>query len=86
MTENTRQALNFGDLDDFDVVKPKTIEKERVEKKIQKTSEFPSRESSVEDQINIRASKKVLDRFRKMAKEERYKHGAFLEILMENYK
>jgi hypothetical protein len=86
---HSRQALDFDDLDDFDDFQPKqqVPEKpaEQMQKAIDKLSAFPSREQADDSQMNIKASQDILDRFRAMAKAERYRHGEFLEILMNAY-
>ena len=33
----------------------------------------------------IKAPAEILERFRQMAKKERYKHGEFLKVLMDAY-
>ena len=82
-----RKALNFGRLDDFPT-KPKGDDVRvdpGVRDAVDSVSEFPSREKSVEAQLNIRAPEDVIARFKAMSKRERYTYGAFLEILMEAY-
>lgn len=80
-----RKALDFNGLDDFEPRKRDKIAPIEERKAIDKISTFPSRERSDEGQINIRAPSDVLQRFRQMAKKERYTLGAFLEILMKSY-
>lgn len=84
-----RKPLDFGDLDDFDTrpkAAPQPAESRAAERKaVDQMAAFPSRERSDEAQMNIRASAPVLNRFREMAKRERYKLGAFLEIMMDAY-
>ena len=84
-----RKPLDFGDLDEFEP-RPAAPQKARTKpaadkKAVDEIAAFPSRESSDEGQMNIRASESVLDRFRVMAKADRYTYGAFLEILMDAY-
>lgn len=82
-----RKPLDFGDLDDFqprakdEKSKPKDAER----KAIDQVAAFPSRERDDDGQMNIKGSEAILRRFRDMAKAERYKHGEFLEILMNAY-
>ncbi|RZF63478.1 hypothetical protein EWE75_15640 [Sphingomonas populi] len=84
-----RKPIDFGGLDDFDTrpkATPQTPETKVAERKaVDQMAGFPSRERSDEGQINIRAQEQVLNRFREMAKKERYKLGAFLEIMMDVY-
>jgi len=82
---NERKTLDFGDLDEFEPRAPAAAPNRAEQKAIDKTSSFPSRERSDDDQINIKTSAAILDRFRRMAKAERYKHGEFLEVLMNAY-
>lgn len=82
---DSRKPLSFSpdDLSDF---KPRQkLSVAATAKAIDKVSSFPSREALEDDQINIKAPYTTLVRFRLMAKAERYKHGAFLEILMDAY-
>ena len=78
-----RKALNFDALDDFETRPPAASRVTR--KAIDRTTGFPSREASEDGQINIKAPAALLERFKAMAKAERYKHGEFLEILMDHY-
>lgn len=81
-----RRTLDFGDLDEFTPrPKPEPLTQDIERKAIDRTSAFPSRERAEDTQINIKASADVLDRFRLLAKAERYRHGDFLEILMNAY-
>lgn len=88
---DSRKPLTFtaGKSDDLSDFKPreKSQDQDQVSKAkaIDRVSSFPSREAPDDDQINIKASSAVLGRFRAMAKAERYKHGEFLEILMNAY-
>lgn len=92
---STRKPLDFGSLDDFkprpkhaqtpDRPQPRTVEQTVVKKAVDRVAAFPSREASDDSQMNIKAPAATLDRFRAMAKVERYKHGEFLEILMNAY-
>jgi hypothetical protein len=81
-----RRTLDFGDLDEF-APRPKAQHPTQVieRKAIDQHSTFPSRERAEDTQINIKASADVLNRFRLLAKSERYKHGDFLKILMDAY-
>ncbi|WP_273788565.1 hypothetical protein [Bartonella grahamii] len=81
-----RKTLDFSELDDF---KPRQAQSSLnivQRKEIDKAATFPSREQSVEIQLNIKASINIINRFKLMAKQERYRHGDFLEILMNAYK
>ncbi len=83
-----RQALEMGDLDTLDDFAPRAAvpkPKPTAKKVVDRMASFPSREASEDAQINIKASAATLDRFRAMAKAERYRHGEFLEILMDAY-
>jgi len=79
-----RKNLDFGNLDEFEP-RQKTAPLPVERKAVDQVTAFPSRERDDEAQMNIRAPEAVLNRFREMAKSERYKHGAFLEILMNAY-
>ena len=80
---NGRKSL---DIDDFQP-RPQVASHNTQENKkaVDKISNFPSREASEDAQINIKASNDALDRFRTLAKAERYRHGEFLEVLMDAY-
>jgi hypothetical protein len=80
-----RQSLNFDDLDEFTPRTPTPAPAADVRKAVDQTAAFPSRERPDDAQMNIKASAATLVRFRQMAKKERYKHGEFLEILMDAY-
>jgi hypothetical protein len=86
MSSTARKPIDFGSLDDFDVApatsKPSTAS---TRKAIDEIAAFPSREVGEDSQMNIKATAEVLDRFRRMAKADRYKHGEFLQILMDAY-
>lgn len=83
---NTRKPLDFGSLDDFETrPKPQSTPRPATQKAVDRLAAFPSREAADDAQMNIKASAATLDRFRTMAKAERYKHGEFLEILMDAY-
>lgn len=99
MSGNTRKPLDFGSLDDFET-RPKPVqrqatgatrpqmralEQETAKRAVDRVATFPSREAADDSQMNIKAPTAVLDRFRAMAKAERYRHGEFLEILMNAY-
>ncbi len=85
MMNEGRKSLDFDDLDDFEPRKPAQQPKAPAMKEIDRVAAFPSREAADDAQINIKTSSAILDRFRAMAKAERYKHGEFLEILMNVY-
>ena len=83
-----RKSLNFGDLDDFKPRPKAETTNPRMPiamKAVDRVAGFPSREALDEGQLNIKAPRDVLDRFKAMAKAERYKYGDFLEILMNSY-
>ncbi|WP_413154797.1 hypothetical protein [Bartonella sp. cb54] len=82
---NERKPLNFSDLEDFEPRKNVSDTYALKRKEIDKTTAFPSREKSDDEQINIKAHADIVSRFRTMAKKERYRHGEFLEILMNAY-
>lgn len=88
--ESSRKPLDFGGLEDFEVTPPAarpaafSVPKP-VKKAIDKVASFPSREASEDSQMNIKAPADILERFRLMAKKERYKHGEFLQVLMDAY-
>jgi hypothetical protein len=80
-----RRSLDFDELDDF-APRPKAAMPLAAERKVvNQVAAFPSRERLDEAQMNIKAAATTLYRFRQMAKRERYKHGDFLEILMDAY-
>lgn len=80
-----RQGLNLDELDAFQP-RPRSSQSTETERKIvDRASQFPSREARPEAQMNIRAPAEVLERFRTLAKSDRYTLGAFLEILMDAY-
>lgn len=83
-----RQALDMGELDTLDDFAPRARagkSRPAAKKAVDRMASFPSREAREDAQINIKASAATLDRFRAMAKAERYRHGEFLEILMDSY-
>jgi len=86
MSTQTRQGLNMDDLglDDFKPRQP-TTPKKPTQKAVADVTSFPSREATEEDQLNIKGSKAVLDRFRALRKAERYKYADLLEFMMDTY-
>lgn len=80
-----RKALDFGGLDDFEPRRKPQAVSPATQKAIDRVAGFPSREAGEDSQINIKASRVVLERFKTMAKAERYKHGEFLQVLMDAY-
>ncbi|WP_273758930.1 hypothetical protein [Bartonella sp. AU55XJBT] len=80
-----RKPLNFSDLEDFKPRQAKSTFSTVERKEIDRAVTFPSREQSDESQINIKTSITIINRFKSMAKRERYRHGDFLEILMNAY-
>jgi hypothetical protein len=86
MARQTRQGLDIDnlDLDDFKPRKPSTAKKP-TQKAVADVTSFPSREAPDDDQLNIKGSKSVLDRFRALRKSERYKYADLLEFMMDAY-
>jgi hypothetical protein len=86
--DQKRQSLALDDID-FDVFQPKQTDNQlsQQDKKtdINQMTTFPSRDYEPEDQINIKGPKYILDRFRKLRKQERYKYSDLLSILMDSY-
>ncbi|CAN7667567.1 hypothetical protein LJR030_002884 [Rhizobium sp. LjRoot30] len=82
---DSRKNLDFGGLDDFQPRPKPAANPPAVHKAVDKVSSFPSRETDEDAQINIKASSTSIARFRAMAKAERYRHGEFLELLMDAY-
>jgi hypothetical protein len=81
-----RRSLDFNDLDEFTPRQPAATPPAAEQRKaVDQAAAFPSRERSDEAQMNIKASAATLARFRQMAKQERYKYGEFLQILMDAY-
>lgn len=80
-----RKALDFGGLDDFEPRPKPQVASPAAKKAVDRVAGFPSREAGEDSQINIKASTAVLERFKAMAKAERYKHGEFLQVLMDAY-
>ena len=85
MMSERRKSLDFDDLDDFKPRKPAQQPTAPAMKEIDRVTSFPSREATDDAQINIKTSSAILDRFRALAKAKRYKHGEFLETLMNAY-
>lgn len=48
-------------------------------------SSFPSREAPADAQLNLKGPRPILERFRKMCKEDRRTYYDMLEILMDNF-
>jgi len=86
MAEQTRQGLDLDNLglDDFKPRQPEAHQKP-AQKAVADATTFPSREAPDDDQINIKGSKAVLDRFRALRKSERYKYAGLLEFMMDAY-
>ena len=86
MPEQTRQGLDLSGigLDDF---KPRqsAAQNKPAQKAVADATSFPSREAADDDQINIKGSRAVLDRFRALRKSERYKYADLLEFMMDAY-
>ncbi|GAA5109665.1 MULTISPECIES: hypothetical protein [Bartonella] len=80
-----RKPLNFSELEDFKPRQAKSSSNIVERKELDRAITFPSREQSDEAQINIKTSIAIINRFKSMAKRERYRHGDFLEILMNAY-
>ena len=85
MMTGERKGLSFDNLDDFQPRPKPTAAPAATKKAVDKTASFPSREQPDDAQINIKAATVTLDRFRALAKAERYRHGEFLDILMDAY-
>ena len=81
---SSRTNLPIDDLGDF---KPRGQAQSTatIQKNIEKISSFPSRESGTEGQINIKTDNEILERFRDLAKANRYRHGEFLAILLDAF-
>ncbi len=85
MMTGQRRSLDFGDLDEF-TPRPKLTAPAAAERQaVDQAAAFPSRERADDAQMNIKAPAATLARFRRLAKSERYRHGEFLEILMDAY-
>lgn len=80
-----RKSLDFDALDEFQPRPKPTAPRSGERKAIDKAADFPSREQPDDAQINIKASAATLERFRQLAKAERYRHGEFLDLLMDAY-
>jgi hypothetical protein len=80
-----RKALDLGSLEEFQPRDQSSVPKRVDQKAVDQVSAFPSREAPPDDQINIKAPSATLDRFKRMAKAERYKYGEFLDRLMDAY-
>ncbi len=80
-----RKSLDFDALEDFQPRPGRSATRPDDRKAIDRAAAFPSRETPDDAQLNIKAPAATLERFRSMARAERYKHGAFLEILMDAY-
>ena len=52
---------------------------------IDAVSQFPSREGPSDGQLNLKGPRDVLDRFRKMCKDDRRAYYDMLTILMDRY-
>ena len=85
MMTGERRSLDFGELDEF-TPRPKPTAPAAAERKaVDQATAFPSRERPDDLQMNIKAPAATLARFRQLAKNERYRHGEFLEMLMNAY-
>lgn len=83
--DGERKSLNFEELEGFSPRPKPSFPQGGHTKDIDNVSVFPSRERMDEAQMNIKASNAVVNRFRHLARKERYRHGEFLEILMNAY-
>ena len=54
-------------------------------KAIDAISSFPSREASLDAQLNLKGPKHILDRFKAMCKSDRRPYYDMLEILMDEF-
>lgn len=52
---------------------------------IDAVSQFPSREAASDGQLNLKGPRDVLDRFRKLCKDDRRAYYDMLTILMDSY-
>jgi len=82
---DSRKSLDFDDLNDFLPRSKPATSPPAVHKAVDRVAAFPSREADEDGQINIKAAIATIERFRTMAKGDRYRHGEFLEILMDAY-
>lgn len=95
-----REALSmpsFDEMDDFaprtgagqgaDVAAPAPASRpaSQARRAIDAVSHFPSREASPDAQLNLKGPRPVLDRFRKMCREDRRAYYDMLEILMDHF-
>ena len=95
-----REALaipNFDDMDDFapratvgqvgqmtpaaQAPTPVAVARRAIDA----VSKFPSREASTDGQLNLKGPREVLDRFRKLCKDDRRAYYDMLTILMDRY-
>lgn len=61
---------------------PRAAETRRA---IDAVSQFPSREASTDAQMNLKGPRHVLDRFRRMCKDDRRAYYDMLQILMDSF-
>ena len=86
------RELDLDKLNKFTIKKPVQTDKAQEEKEIiQKNTEkpantqpWPSREPK-EEQINIRGPSDIINRFKKMAKNDRRAYYDMLQILMDEF-
>lgn len=87
MSVQKRQSLDW-DLDGLEAITQRQNNSVLPSKQIiSEVTSFPSREAIVieDDQLNIKGSKAILDRFRALRKSERYKYADLLEFMMNAY-
>ena len=80
-----REGLNFDKLSSFE---PKTKKPNRVERFAQNPepeSSWESREAPQESQFNIRAPKDLINRFKRVCKDDRRTYAGMLEILLDKF-
>jgi hypothetical protein len=82
--ERTSLNMELDDLSDF-TTKSEKKPKVDVKKHIDVTSKFPSRESNVDGQLNMKGPQQVLQRFKSMCIADRRSYVGMLEILMDSF-
>jgi hypothetical protein len=90
---NTREAINIPSFDDgMDDFEPRGAGQgaqvppaEQTKRSVDAVSQFPSREAPADAQLNLKGPRDILDRFRKMCKDDRRTYYDMLEILMDRF-
>jgi hypothetical protein len=93
-----RKDRSLGNLDDIGGFQPRERRAVNTPRKEPEGVTWPSREAQPvqpqsepdaskepEAQLGMRGPKRVIDRFKKMAKDDRYSQWAFLEVLMDRF-